>query len=128
LEDEVMIDVLIFVFTGGILLVGWLVRDHHSEYPDLFCGYHVGKIAAKSAEAWEDANRWCGGLLLKSGFVFLLLDLAATYLFHIFRAEETLWGLPFSYLMATILVPTIFSIAATEMRLKRKYNQDGTLK
>lgn len=37
MEGELMIDVLIFVFTGLILLVGWLVKDHHSEYPDTFC-------------------------------------------------------------------------------------------
>lgn len=117
-----------FVFTGFILLVGWLVRNHHSEYPDTFCGYHVGKIAMKSNKAWTDANRWCGDLLLKSGFVFLLPDLAASYLFHILRAEETLWGLPFSYLIAAVLVPAILGIAVTEGRLRKRYRPDGTLK
>lgn len=123
-----MIDVLIFVFTGLVLLVGWLVKDHHSEYPDTCCGYHVGGIAAKSGEAWEDANRWCGGAFLKCGSAFLLLDLAAALSFHIIRAEETLPGLPVVYLMATILVPTALAIVWTERRLKEKYNQDGTLR
>lgn len=123
-----MIGVMMFLFAGFILLVGWLLRNHHSEYPDTFCGYHVGKIAPKSAEAWNDANRWCGGLLLKSGAVFLLLNIAAAFLFHILRVEETMWGLPFSDLMATILVPTVLSIAVTEHRLKQKYAPDGTPK
>lgn len=121
-----MIDVIIFLFTGFILLVGWLIRNHHSEYPDTFCGYHVGKIAPKSAQAWEDANRWCGNLLLLSGAVFLLLDVAAVGLFHALRAAETLWVLPFSYLMATLLVPLVFGIAVTEHRLRKTYDPDGT--
>ncbi|MVB10117.1 hypothetical protein CAFE_07920 [Caprobacter fermentans] len=128
MEGELMIDVLMFVFTGLILLVGWLVRDHHSGYPDTFCGYHVGGIAAKSGEAWEDANRWCGGAFLKCGSAFLFLDAAAALTFRVMRAEERLPGLPVSYLMAAILVPTALSIVWTERRLKQKYNPDGTLK
>lgn len=123
-----MIDVLMFVFTALILLVGWLVRDHHSEYPDTFCGYHVGGIAAKSGEAWEDANRWCGGAFLKCGSAFLLLDAAAALAFRMTRAEETLPGIPVIYLMATILVPTALAVVWTERRLKQKYNPNDTLK
>lgn len=90
MAGEITLDVLIFAFTGLILLTGWLVKRHHSEFPDLFCGYHVGKIASQNKDTWEDANRWCGGLLLKSGLVFLLLDLAAIFLFHRLQTDRTL--------------------------------------
>ena len=44
----VMMDTFLILFPLFLLLVGWLLKRHHSKYPNTFCGYHVGKIAAKS--------------------------------------------------------------------------------
>lgn len=128
MEGELLINVLMFVFALFLLLIGWLVRDHHSDYPDTFSGYHVGKIAAKSREAWEDANRWCGGILMKAGAALLPLNIAAAYAFHVLRVEETCLLLAVAYLMLAVIVPTVLAISLTEIRLKRKYDAAGRMR
>jgi hypothetical protein len=126
----VMMDTFLILFPLFLLLVGWLLKRHHSKYPNTFCGYHVGKVASKSERAWNEANLHCGMLFLRTGSAALLLNLGFAFLLTFSVGDQfeksDAWGLAaVLMLMLSICVPTLLSILLTERHLKKKFNANG---
>lgn len=125
-----MMDTLLILFPLLLLLVGWMLKRHHSKYPNTFCGYHVGKIAAKSERAWNEANLHCGSLFLRTGSVALLVNLGFGFLLTFLVGDQfeksDAWGLAaVLMLMLSICVPTLLSILLTERYLKKEFDTHG---
>ncbi len=120
----VLMDMFLILFPLFLLLVGWLLKRHHSQYPNTFCGYHVGKIASKSESAWNEVNLHCGVLLIRTGSVALLLNFGFAFLLTFGAGDQfektVMWALvAILMLMLSICVPTLLSILLTERHLKR---------
>lgn len=116
-----------------LLLTGFLLRNHHSEYSDRTCGYHVGRIAKKSEPAWEEANRYCGTLFLRSGGVVLLLNGAVIFFLQRWvkgpvEKNAAIVSDGMFYLMFSLLLPILLAILLTERHLKKRFHKDGSPK
>ena len=125
-----MMDTFLVLFPLFLLLVGWMLKRHHSKFPNTFCGYHVGKIAAKSETAWNEANLHCGRLFFRTGSAALLLNLGFGFLLTLLVGDQfeksDAWSLAaVLMLMLSICVPTFLSILLTERHLKRKFDSNG---
>jgi len=125
-----MMDTFLVLFPLFLLLVGRMLKRHHSKYPNTFCGYHVGKIAAKSETAWKEANLHCGMLLFRTGSAALLLNLGFGLLLTFGVGDQfeksDAWALAsVLMLMLSICVPTLLSILLTERHLKQKFDENG---
>lgn len=127
------IEILSFLINGILLLTGYLVKHHSSPFPDMTCGYHVGKLASKSEQAWQEANRYFGTLLIRSAWVlfavsiFVVIALSTFYHGKI-ESDLTLFWALFCYLMLSVLVPVFGTIAATESHLKKLFRTDEVKK
>lgn len=123
-------DTFLVLFPLFLLLVGWMLKRHHSNYPNTFCGYHVGKIASKSEKAWNEANLHCGVLLIRTGSVALLLNLGFGCLLTLTVGDQfekgDAWALAaILMLMLSICAPTLLSILLTERYLKKNFDSSG---
>lgn len=126
----VMMDTFLVLFPLFLLLTGRMLKRHHSKYPNTFCGYHVGKIAAKSETAWKEANLHCGMLLFRTGSAALLLNLGFGFLLTFAGRDQfeksDAWALAsVLMLVLSICVPTLLSILLTERHLKKEFDSNG---
>lgn len=109
------------------MLTGWILIKYHSKYPDFFCGYHVGRTAIKSEEAWEFANKYSGRLLIimdaaliALNFIYLALRFALPWLMG--DASDM------AYALFIAFAPAIMLIIVTESKLHRTFGSDGVRK
>lgn len=128
-----LIEVLSFVIDGILMLTGYLVKHRSSQFPDMTCGYHVGKLASKSEEAWQEANRYFGTLLIRSAWALFAVSIFVVIALFVFNHGEItgdlmLFWVLFCYLMLSALVPVFGTIAATESHLKKLFGTDGVKK
>lgn len=123
-----IIFVVLFFFPFLLLITGFVLKNKHSQYPDLTTGYHVGKLATKNEEMWEEANRYSGKQFLIHGIIVFLLDVVVmVYSINTIREplEDSMWWVIFIivYTVLTCIIPTITAILFTHLHLKR-YQKD----
>lgn len=119
---------LLFLLPLFYLLVGYLIKKHHSKFPDTTCGYHIGRLAQKNESTWETANTYAGTVLTRSSMVTLGISIFAIVIYH-FSILFIRWDdVFFAYIMGISFIPVIILAILTEKHLKNIYDSDGNLK
>lgn len=110
------------------MLVGYLIKYHHSEFPDTFCGYHIGKLAIKNDSTWETANTYSGTVLTRSSMVTLGISIFVIVIYNFSTLFINWDDVFFAYIMGISFIPIIILAILTEKHLKNIYDRDGNLK
>lgn len=120
--------ILVFLLPLFYMLVGYLLKKHHSKFPDISCGYYIGKLAQKNESTWETANTYSGTVLTRSGMVTLGISIFVIVIYG-FSASFIHWDdVFFAYFMGICFIPVIILTILTEKHLKNIYDSDGNLK
>lgn len=117
--------VMIFVFSLVYLLTGYLVKKHHSEFPDTFCGYHAGHLAQKNESTWTEANLYAGNFLMRASLINIGLNLIILFAYILYNSWNLWLAVLFNYLIIAVLLPIILLLIFTERHLKKLFHEDG---
>lgn len=129
----IAIFVVTFFIPVLLLIVGFVLKNKYSHYPDMSCGYHVGKLRSKSEETWREANEYSGKFFIADGIIVAIMDVIV-----LIYSINTITG-PFSdyiwwaifiiiYIGITCFVPVIITILSTQLHLKNHFFKDGSRK
>ena len=120
--------VLMLLLPLFYMLVGHLIKKHHSKFPDISCGYHIGKLAQKNESTWETANIYSGIVLTRLSMVTLGISICVIVIYH-FSTSLIRWDdVFFACIMGISFIPIIILAILTEKHLKNIYDSDGNLK
>ena len=109
---------LMFLLPLFYMLVGHLLKKHHSKFPDTSCGYHIGRLAQKSESTWETANTYSGTVLTRSSMVTLGISILVIVIYN-FSTSFIRWDdVFFAYIMGISFIPIIILTILTEKHLK----------
>lgn len=103
------------------LIIGFIMENHYSEFPNTFVGFHL-KYAEKDRETWEEANKYAGRLCIRSSFVLLALDFGVTccYIFFKSSLSEPNWSTLFCiYIFAALTIQIVLLIVLPYYHLKK---------
>lgn len=106
-----------------ILAVGVLMKNHHSEFPDTFAGFHLS-YAVKDRETWEESNRYAGRFCILSSLCLLALELALTCVYAFFRGvlPESAWAaFFFIFMCAALAAQLVLLFILPYFHLRRKF-------
>lgn len=120
--------IIMFIFSLFYVLIGYLMMNHHSKFPDLYAGYHVGHIAMKNHDTWETANKYSGKVMLVTSTITLVSDIIVLiiYFFLINKSNFTQWDIFFQvYLFSIVLIPISLTIILTEVKLRKTFDKYG---
>lgn len=122
-----------FLPAALILLTGYLVKYHSTEYPDTSCGFHAGNLYGKSESAWKEANRYSGSLLMKCGWIFLILCAAWILVLNLLY-HDAVWdnpvaaGLLIAYPLLSALISVLVGILKTKHHLEQLFDESRNKK
>ena len=107
------------------IVAGFMMYKHCPKKINNFIGYRT-KRSKLSLDTWRFAHRFCGALWLVTGIVMAPAGVAVLFLLK-GSATQTIENI--AAITALIqLLPLLFSVAATEIKLKKVFNDDGTIK
>lgn len=116
---------LIIIIPLFYLLIGFLVKNFHSKFPNTFGGYHIGKMAYLNEDTWETANIFSGTVLIRLSLATLVLNVILTIV-QIFLISLIIWPeFLLIYTICTADIPIVFQIIMTETYLKNTFDSNG---
>ena len=107
----------VIMFAGGIIM-----SKHCPSHINGLFGYRTAR-SMKNMDTWKFAHEYCGRLWRKVGFISLVM----TVLVHLpfYHSNEDVIGI---FSLVIVLIQTIvliIPIYATEMALKRTFDEEG---
>ena len=116
-----------------LLIVGFVLKNKCSHYPDLSCGYHVGKLASKNEKVWKDANSYSGTQFIMHGTIVTVFDvMVLIYSINTIKGplnEYLWWAISIIiYIGLTCIIPVAMAIICTQLHLNKIFNKDGSKK
>ena len=69
----------IFIIPIVIIIAGFFMYKYPPKKPNWFIGYRT-RNSMKEQKTWEIANKYCGELFIKTGFITLIISLLLRFL------------------------------------------------
>jgi len=107
---------------GILISVGAWMRKHPPEEINWIIGYRTTR-SMRTQESWDFANRYGGKLMVRAGWVTLIIS-AVVMLLVIFRSE-TVVSTVSVVLIICQLIPLLAVIPMVERELKKRFDKDG---
>lgn len=133
---------LLFLLIGSALIVpavilfgGAVMRRIVPSEPDRLIGYRT-ELSMRNQETWDFANKYCGKLWGRLGWILLGASLAAAIIAMVLitqnisgpRAAEAVYTWTVLGITTAQVVCMLISIAFVEKQLHRYFYDDGTRK
>lgn len=117
-----------FMLIGNLLIpllmitAGWFMWKHPPKSINSVIGYRTSR-SMKTINTWQFAQRYCGRLWWKIGWIMLIPSFLIYLPFY--SSSENTIGIIGSVLITLQCIALILSIVPTELALKRNFTNDG---
>ena len=115
------IDILIPLL---MLVFGWLLA-HKTPRKNAIYGYRTG-MSMKNNDTWVFANRYCGKLWIKCGFI--LLFISVILMLTVIKASSDTVDIMATIMCLIQLIPLVGTIYPVEKALKNNFDEKGNRK
>ena len=107
------------------ILAGWFMWKHAPEKINKVIGYRT-KRSMQNEDTWEFAHKFCGKLWWIMGWI--VFALSAVVLIPFCKSSYNTIGIVAGVIVGVQCVLLVMSYIPTEIALKKKFFDDGTLR